>query len=301
MKKKILLTGGSSSVGKNLMESPLAEKYDVSAPRSRELNLTDSAAVRSFFAKNRFDAVIHSAIRPGHHNAGSLDGFMEANMAMFNNLAACRDSYGIFLNIGSGAVYDVSRDNRRVRETDLRPPEGDNLTTRYKFALHNAIAELDNFYDFNIFGFFGKYEDWEIRFISNAICKTLHGLPITLRQDRIFSYLWAEDLSQVLEHFIDGKAPFRHKFYNVVPDGEITLRQAAEIVADIAEEKTGIRPEIKIARPGMGLSYSGDNSRLKEEILGIKFTPYKEAIRKLYAWYEQNKEKIDRNLLLKDK
>ena len=108
-------------------------------------------------------------------------------------------------------------------------------------------------------------------------------------------------MSQVLEHFIDGNAPFRHKAYNVTPDEEISLKQAAEIVADIAEEKTGMRPEIKIARPGMGLSYSGDNSRLKEEMPGIKFTSYKTSISKLYAWYEQNKEKIDRNLLLKDK
>jgi len=301
MKKKILLTGGNSSVGKNLMESSMAEKYEIYAPRSYELNLTDPEAVRQYFSEHSFDAVIHSAIRPGHRNAGTLDGFMEANMSMFNNLSACRDSYGIFLNIGSGAVYDVSRDNRLVKETDLRPPEGDNLTTRYKFALHNAIAELDNFYDFNIFGFFGKHEDWEIRFISNAICKTLYGLPITLRQDRIFSYLWAEDLSQVLEHFIDGNAPFRHKFYNVTPDEEITLMHAAEIVADIAEEKTGTMPKIKIAHPGMGLAYSGDNSRLKEEMPELKFTPYENAIRKLYSWYEENKAKIDKNLLLKDK
>lgn len=299
--KKILLTGGSSSVGRNLLESGLPEKYEIHAPRSRELDLTDSDAVRSFFQKNEFDAVIHSAIRPGHRNAGSLDGFMEANMAMFNNLSACRNSYGIFLNIGSGAVYDVSRDNRRVKETDLRPPEGDNLTTKYKFALHQAIDKLDNFYDFNIFGFFGRYEDWEIRFISNAICKTLYGLPITLRQDRIFSYLWAEDLSQVLEHFIDGNSPFRYKSYNVVPDEEISLAQAAEIVADIAEEKIGTRPEIKIAQPGMGRSYSGDNSRLKEEMPVISFTPYRIAIEKLYSWYEANKGMIDRNLLLRDK
>ena len=90
--KKILLTGGSSSVGRNLLESDLPVKYEIHAPCSRELDLTDSKAVRSFFQKNEFDAVIHSAIRPGHRNAGSLDGFMEANMAMFNNLAECRDS-----------------------------------------------------------------------------------------------------------------------------------------------------------------------------------------------------------------
>ena len=33
------------------------------------------------------------------------------------------------------------------------------------------------------FGVFGPYEDYAIRFISNAICKTLFDLPVTLRQD----------------------------------------------------------------------------------------------------------------------
>lgn len=300
MKKKILLTGGSSFVGKNLRESYLAEKYDISAPRSFELNLSDRSAVIKYFQHNKFDAVIHSAIKPGHRNAGSLEGFMETNLAMFDNLAECCGSYGRFINIGSGAVYDTARDNRRVKESELMPPESGNLTTLYKYALHGRIAGLDNFYDLNIFGIFGRYEDWEIRFISNAICKALFGLPVTMRQNRIFSYLWAPDLPQVIEHFIENE-PSHGKFYNVVPDNELSLREAADIVLTICLEKTGSAPELKIAKEGNGLSYSGDNSLLRAEMPGIQFTPAEKAIRELYGWYEENIQMIDRNLLLRDK
>lgn len=300
MKKKILLTGGNSFVGKNLRESFLSEKYEIAAPRSFELNLADRKAVKAYFQKNSFDAVIHSAIKPGHRNAGSLDGFLETNLAMFDNLTECRSSFGRFINIGSGAVYDTARNNRRVKESELEPPESGNLTTLYKYALHGRIAGLDNFYDLNLFGIFGRYEDWEIRFISNAICKALHGMPVTMRQNRIFSYLWAPDLAPVIEHFIEN-TPSHGKFYNVTPDEELSLKEAADIICRICLEKNGHAPELKIAREGNGLSYSGDNSLLRAEMPEIRFTPAEKAIRELYAWYEKNIQMIDRNLLLRDK
>jgi GDP-L-fucose synthase len=51
----------------------------------------------------------------------------------------------------------------------------------------------------------------------------------------------------------------------------------------------------------MGVEYSGDNSRLRDEIHGIKLTPIRDGISDLYDWYSRNMEKIDRNALLTDK
>ena len=49
MKKQLLLTGGNGFIGKNIRESFLAQKYDITAPRSSELNLADTAAVDNYF------------------------------------------------------------------------------------------------------------------------------------------------------------------------------------------------------------------------------------------------------------
>ena len=51
----------------------------------------------------------------------------------------------------------------------------------------------------------------------------------------------------------------------------------------------------------MGNEYSGDNSRLRKEITGFKFTPIDLAIEKLYQWYAENKHLINKELLLTDK
>ena len=53
--------------------------------------------------------------------------------------------------------------------------------------------------------------------------------------------------------------------------------------------------------PGLGLEYSGDNSRLKAEIKDIRFTHITTAIKELYEWYLENKCIINKEVLLFDK
>lgn len=49
--KKILLTGGSGFIGRNLRESFLASKYDITAPTHSELDLLDTRSTDEFFKK----------------------------------------------------------------------------------------------------------------------------------------------------------------------------------------------------------------------------------------------------------
>lgn len=105
-----------------------------------------------------------------------------------------------------------------------------------------------------------KYEDYAIRFISNAICKTLFDLPITIKQNRNFDYLYVNDLMLVLDWFIEN-TPQYHS-YNITPDLSISLLDLALIVKDIS----GKDLPIHIHQDGLGLEYSGDNARLKMNI-----------------------------------
>ena len=295
MRKKVLLTGGNGFIGKNIRESFLAEKYEITAPRSYELNLADTQAVDDFFATRQFDAVIHAATKPGHRNAKDPTNLFYTNVRMFENLARHTDRFGRLINLGSGAVYDVSADNHLVREEEIGRRMGKDDHSFCKYVVHKRIENIPQMVDLNIFGIFGKYEDWEIRFISNAICKTIFGLPITLRQNRRFSYLYVEDLLPVLDYFIEHDARFSS--YNVTPNDETELLEAARCIQQISAKDIAIQ----VAAPGYGLSYSGSNARLKAEIPGLKFTPLKEAIGRLYSYYTTQQAKINSELLLKDK
>ncbi|MGB2578775.1 GDP-L-fucose synthase [Elusimicrobium simillimum] len=295
MKTKILLTGGNGFIGKNILESHLAAKYDITAPRSFELNLADTEAADNFFKDKQFDVVLHSATKPGHRNAKDLSNLFYTNVRMFENLERNKAHFGKLINFGSGAVYDVSTNITDAREESIfnKMPKDEHGFCKYVVA--KQIEKLDNFIDLNIFGIFGKHEDYAIRFISNAVCKAIKGLPITLRQNRRFSYLFVEDLIPVLEFLIENKA--KYNSYNIVPDEKAELLALAQAVKELA----GGNIEIKVAAPGYGLDYTGNNDRIKKEIPGLKFTPMRDAVAKLYNFYKSNEGIINTNALKEDK
>lgn len=295
MTKKILLTGGNGFIGKNIQESFLSEKYQLVAPRSFELNLADTASVDAYFKEHRFDAVIHGAVKPSHRNAKDPTQIFYTNIRMFENLLRHTDKFGKLINLGSGAVYDVAADNRLVKEEQIGQNCGKDDHSFCKYVQHQRLAHIPNAVDLNIFGIFGKYEDWEIRFISNAICKTLFDLPITLRQNRRFSYLYVKDLMPVLEYFIENTP--RYKSYNVTPDEETELLSAAQAVQRLGKKEN----KILVAKDGYGLNYSGDNARLRAEMPQLSFTPFEQAVQELFDYYQTRQTQLDKNLLLKDK
>ena len=295
MHKKILLTGGNGFIGKNIQESFLADKYDIYAPRSFELNLADTTSVDDFFRTRKFDVVLHAAVKPGHRNAKDPTNLFYTNIRMFENLVRHVDKFGKMINFGSGAIYDVATDNRLVTEDQIGQRCGKDDHSFCKYVVHKRIETLPNIIDLNIFGIFGKYEDWEIRFISNAICKTLFNLPITLRQNRRFSYLYVNDLMPILDYFIEHDT--QYKTYNITPSQETELLEAARVVERLSGNKVGIQ----VKQEGYGLNYSGSNARLRNEIPGLTFTPLETALQDLLQYYKSNQKNIEKEKLLQDK
>ncbi len=293
--KKILLTGGSGFIGRNIVESYLAKKYQIIAPRRAELDVADDESVRNFFQKNKnFDVVIHSACKPGHRNAADASGIFYTNSRMFFNLEKHSDQFGKMLVIGSGAIYDMCHYQPKMKEEyfGVNIPADEHGFSKY--VIEKSLEKSSNIVDLRVFGIFGKYEDYAIRFISNVICKALHDLPITIKQNRQFDYIYVDDLMPVLEFFIEHDS--RHRSYNVTPDSSISLLEIVEIVKKISQKNL----EIKVAESGFGLEYSGDNSRLKNET-NCKFRKIEEAISELYYWYRDNLSSINQQLLLIDK
>lgn len=290
----IFLTGGSGFIGKNIMEA-FSSKYTIYAPSHKELELLNEDDVRAFFQSHHIDVVIHTAVRPGHRNALDPTNQLYNNTRMFFNIVRNSDYFKKMIFLSSGAVYDMRHYVPKMKESffDTHVPLDEHGQSKYVAAKY--VELVDNIIELRIFGIFGKYEDYAIRFISNAICKALCDLPITLRQNRVFDYLYIDDLMPILEYFIHNEPAY--KCYNVTPTESVELKTCAEIVRKISNKDI----PILIAQDGMGIEYTGDNTRLRNEILDVSFLPIEIAIHKLCAWYEQNISHIDRNLLLTDK
>lgn len=292
---KILLTGGSGFIGRNIRESFLADKYEIIAPSRDQLDCFDDRSVADFFSANQVDVIIHSAAKPGHRNAADPTGILYANSRMTVNLLKHHASWGKLINMGSGAIYDMEHYQPKMKEEyfGTHIPRDEHGYNKYLLGL--LYPHYKGCVDLRIFGIFGKYEDYAIRFISNAICKALFGLPITLRQNRKFDYLLIDDLYPVLDYFIMNEASF--DCYNVTPDHSVELLELAKRIKDM----TGSKSEIIVANGGMGVEYSGDNTRLKKELPSLKFTDIESSLANLIEWYRQNLSRLRKEALLTDK
>jgi UDP-glucose 4-epimerase len=295
--KRILLTGGNGFIGRTLLNSALASEYHIEAPSSKELNLSDTAAVDAYFQDRTFEAVIHSAVKPGHRNATDATDLVQTNLRLFHNLKRHRHRFGTFINLGSGAIYDTSQDIVQAKEAQQfeRFPSDEHGFCKY--VMGQQLELLPQSVNLHLFGIFGPHEDWQIRFISNAVCKTLVDLPITLRQNRCFSYLYAPDLVPVLRHFIEHRP--QYTAYNVVPNEVQELASLAEQVQLLS----GKSLPIHIAQAGNGREYTGCNDRLCNELGDLSFTPIQESVLELFDFYTTLYESktITRSLLLTDK
>jgi GDP-L-fucose synthase len=283
---KVLITGGSGFIGRNLTEY-LGDRYSITAPSSGELNLLDQDCVEEYLRAGQFDVVMHTATTRSNRRVGAAPEMLDRNCRMFFNLAHNRSLFGKMLHFGSGAEYCRTGLPARVSESyfDTRIPTDPYGFSKYICTKHAGSAE--NIFVLRLFGVFGKYEAWDVRFISNACARVVKGLPIVIRQNVKFDYLYVSELAGLVAWFVDHEP--KQKSYNVCRGEAYTLLELAEMVA----AASGRNPEIRVLNQTLAPEYSANNARLLDEIGGFHFRAMSDCIRELYRWYEENADCID--------
>lgn len=286
----LLLLGSSGYVGKNLLEG-LRRKYTVYHPIHNELDLLDSKAVEAYFASHLIDVVIHCGVVGGSRKEEYSENAFLINTRMFQNVIRNKKFFKKMIFLGSGAEYDKSRSLVKVKEEefDILVPEDE--YGFHKYVCSKFIEQVDYVVNLRIFGMFGKYEDYSLRFISNAICRNLLGLPIEMSQDVYFDYLYIDDFIRIVDHFINNEQ--KYKFYNIGTGTPINLLTVAQKINKIADNET----KILVRKPGLNKEYTCDNSRLIQEIQNFKFTDFDSSLRELYLWYQSIKDTLRKDTL----
>lgn len=125
-RKRLLLTGGSGMVGRNIQDHPVAANWEIVAPRSAELDLTDRAAVDRYLQTLKPDLVIHAAGKVGgiHANIANPVAFLDENLMMGRNviMAARQADVKQLINLGSTCMYPREAVNPLVEDSILTQP-----------------------------------------------------------------------------------------------------------------------------------------------------------------------------------
>jgi GDP-L-fucose synthase len=271
---KILITGTSGFIGRNLMEY-FQERYEgVFSPKRAELDLLDSNAVSDYISKNRFDIIINCAVTITS---------VEHNLKMYFNLERWSHSFGKMLNLGSGSEYDLNNYVPKMKEDYFGKHIPSDIYGFSKYVIAKDIEkEQRNILNLRLFGIYGKYENYKRRFISNNICRLLSNLNISMNRNMFFDYLYIDDFLRIAEIFI--KQDSKHRTYNICTGKSVDLLTLAKIINEI----DGRDLPIIIKQDGLNPEYSGDNTLFLQEYCPFDFTEPEKAIGELYRWYRDS-------------
>ena len=140
-KGRLLLTGGSGMVAKNIRAHPMAEEWDILAPSHAELDLRNAAALAGWMESNRPDAVIHAAGRVGgiQANIAQPVEFLIQNLDIARNVILSSRTAGIsrLINLASSCMYPHAAPNPLREELIL---QGELEPTNEGYALAKIVS-----------------------------------------------------------------------------------------------------------------------------------------------------------------
>jgi len=291
---KILIIGANGFIGKHLHEYWIKNSsYELLIPNSKVLNIADESSVDSYIDTMKPDVIINCANRGGGRDSGN-GNIVHENLRMFFNIVKHSDKVSKIIHFGSGAEYSKHKPIVDIKEEDADTAIPLDEYGFYKSVCSKFIEKSDNNLNLRIFGCYGEYENYEFKFISNAIVKNLLHLPITINKNVFFDYIYVDDLVKIVAHFLHHDS--KHKVYNLTTGKKIDLITLANLV----NETSDFTSEIKIVNEGLNNEYTSNNNRLMDEITGFECTEHREAIIQMRNYYSSILDTIDREKIEAD-
>lgn len=273
-----LITGSGGFIGKHLKEH-LHQKYELLCPRSQELDLTDEVHVNKYLSEYTIDTIIHCATKGGVYGVTDSPSVETENLLMVRSILKSKNKNTRVIVFGSGAMYDRLRTLHKVSESDLFKHIPNDGYGKSKMEIAKLALERDDVLCLNIFSCYGINEK-QSRFPTYAITQTLNSETVHIKDNRIFDYIYIDDLCRIIEYFINNFP--KDKIINVTPTKSISMTEIAEMASKLCEK------EVKIMVEKDGYEYTGDNQLLLKYIPDFKFTEYKDGMTKLLSAIKAN-------------
>lgn len=302
MNKKVLISGGTGFIGKNVVDELLKRGWEVHSlvyPELQlqkegiiqyQLNLLDIQAVNNFFKEHHFENFIHLAwyVGKGCHSSNINLDWISATL----NILKCFKESGGKCFTGAGTVSEYEYKYGYLRE-DSTPTDPQTMYGNCKNAIYN-IAKVycnQNGIDFKwprIFNLYGPNEKSQ-RLMPSVINSCLKGEDVIVSDCLKYQdYLHVEDTARgivdVFESNIQGAV-------NICSGQPIQLRNIVEKIAQLT------RFQGKICWGAIPAAFGdeivvGNNEKLKSLGWKQKYTLEQGLEETINWWKEYNKGEI---------
>jgi GDP-L-fucose synthase len=256
--KKLLITGASGMVGRNIAEYGKAQNYILLTPSSSELNLLNKEDVDSYLQKNRPDIVVHCAGIVGgiQANIAYPVKFLVQNTQMGLNIIMGSYEAGIkeFINMSSSCMYPKEAVNplseKLILSGNLEPTnEGYALAKITSTRLCEYIYQEESSYKYktvipcNLYGKYDKFDPVHSHMLP-AVIKKIHEAKVN-HQKKIDiwgngmarrEFMYVEDLADFIYYALENfeRMP---QIINVGLGHDYTINEYYEAIANVIEYK----------------------------------------------------------------
>lgn len=295
---KIIVTGGSSMVGKHLQKI----LPDAIYLNSKDADLTDANQTKNIFNKIKPTVVIHLAAKVGGimDNIKNPVNFFEENVFINTNVLKTSHENNVnkFIAILSTCVYPdkLSDFEYPITEDKLHngPPTPTNFA--YGYAKRCLAVQIDAYnqqyntkYSYlipcNLYSEYDHFTGDKAHFLSSLINKIIIAKKNNQKTINLFGsgkplrqFMYAEDLAKAIKISIDEQEPFK---YNISTSENKSILEIAEIALKACDAEY-MALDFDRSKPDGQFRKDASSKKFLDKHPSFQYTSLFEGVKKIY-------------------
>lgn len=306
--KKILITGTSGFLGRNVLKEFKETEYDLLVPKSKQLNLLDENKTKKYLQKFKPDTVIHLAGSVGGIGANKVNPgkFFYENMKMGMNLIHLSKECGVKHFVMTGTICSYPGNTPvPFKEENLWNGYPEPTNAPYGIAKKALLVMLQSYkqqYDFNFVNILpvnmaGEYDHFDLE-NSHVIPAMIRKIQSAIDAGEQYITLWgdgsptrefidARDTARAIRMIVDKNISHNEPI-NIGSGKEISIKDLAVKIADLMGYKGEIHWDVSKSNGQMRRCL--DITKAKEIIGFEPEIPLEDTLKKVIKYWNRMKE-----------